>query len=55
MRSGYFFKRWGAIGLGSERAGINTGFLELLCLMKWTEMGHLLVFLTPFILLYSLL
>jgi hypothetical protein len=26
MRSGYFFKRWGAIGLGSERAGAKNAF-----------------------------
>lgn len=58
MRSGYFSKRWGAIGLGSEGAGLKsafvfTGFLELLCLMNWTEMCHLLVFLTPCLLLYT--
>jgi hypothetical protein len=58
MRSGYFFKWWEATGLGSERAGVKsafvgTEFLELLYLMKWTEMCHLLVFLTPFFLLYT--
>lgn len=58
MRCGYFFKRWDATGLGSERAGVKsafvgTGFLEMPCLMNGTEMGHLLVFLTPFPLLYT--
>jgi len=56
MRSGYFSKNEDAIGLGRELAGVKNAFvgkklLELLCLMNWIEMCHLLVFLTPFLLL----
>ena len=63
MRSGYFYERgWGggAIGLWRERAGVKSAFVgtelfDLLCLMNWTEMCHLLLFVTPFLLLYTLL
>ena len=64
LGSGYFSNKGerggGAIGFGRERAYVKsafvgTGLVELLCLMNWTEMCRLLVFLTKLLLLYTIL